>query len=128
MAARRPRPRRWYVRRRRFLDAEGYQVTDTWLNLPLLPRRILTWRSPDWSVGNRGLRFKTFIISGHGVPTRRDFIAQGILSGVLTALVVVAISLSIVTNQWMKGILYGLPVCVGLGSTIFRWWRTGHQP
>jgi hypothetical protein len=126
MEARRPRPRRWYVRRRRFQDAEGGQVTDTWLNLPLLPRRILT-RSQFWQVGKRGGGMTTMIISGHGVPTRRDFIAQGILIGVLTALVAIAISHSIITNQWMKGILF-LPGCVGLGGIIFRWWRAGHRP
>jgi hypothetical protein len=47
MAARRPRHRRWLVRRRRFLDAQGIQVTDTRLNIPLLPRRMLTEASPD---------------------------------------------------------------------------------
>jgi hypothetical protein len=52
MAARHPRHGRWFVRRRRFRDAQGGQVTDTWLNIPLLPRRILTWRSPDRRVGN----------------------------------------------------------------------------
>jgi hypothetical protein len=128
MAARRSRPRRWYVRRRRFLDAEGYQVTDTWLNLPLLPRRILTWRSPDWSVGNRGLRFKTYIISGHGVPTRREFIAQGILMGVFTALVAIGVALSIVTHRWMPGILYFILPGAGLVSSTFRWRRTGYRP
>jgi hypothetical protein len=71
MAARRPRPRRWLVRRRHFLDAEGYQVTDIWLNIPLLPRRILTWRSPVWRVGNRGFGVTRVSISGHGgVPKR----------------------------------------------------------
>src|SRR5271166_4541188 len=53
MAARRPRHRRWFVRRRRFRDAQGGQVTDTWLNIPLLPRRILPRRSPgrsQWEV------------------------------------------------------------------------------
>jgi hypothetical protein len=127
MAAHRPRPRRWFIRRRRFQDAQGYQVTDTWLNIPLLPRRIVAWRSPDWSVGNRGLRFKTFIISGHGVPTRREFIAQGIVIGVFAALGAIGVALSIVTHRWMPGILYFILPSAGLVSSTFRWWRTGHQ-
>jgi len=128
MAARRPRPRRWFVRRRRFLDAEGYQVTDTWLNLPLLPRRILTERSPIWWVGNRGFSQTRVRISGHGVPTRREFIARGIVIGVLTALVAIDISHNFSTLQGMTRILHYLLMCVGLGGIIFTWWRTGHQP
>jgi hypothetical protein len=58
-----------------------------------------TWRSPVWHVGNRGFGMTRVSISGHGVPTRHEFIAQGILIGVFTALVAIAISQDIVTNQ-----------------------------
>src|SRR5713101_7555161 len=71
MAAQHLPHRRWLVRRRRFRDAQGGQVTDIWLNIPLLPRRVLTRRSPEWRVGN--VRFGDYrvSISGHsGVPTR----------------------------------------------------------
>jgi len=129
MAAQHPPHRRWLVRRRRFRDAQGGQVTDVWLNIPLLPRRVLTRRSPEWRVGN--VRFGDYrvSISGHsGVPTRRGFILQGILIGGVTAVVAMDISHSIITNQWMTRILDFLVIGAVLGTITFRWWRNGHQP
>jgi hypothetical protein len=129
LAAQHPPHRRSLVRRRRFRDAQGGQVTDIWLNIPLLPRRVLTRHSPEWRVGN--VRFGDYrvSISGHGgVPTRRGFILQGILIGGVTAVVAMGISQSIITNQWMTRIPAFLVLGAVLGTITFRWWRNGHQP
>jgi heme A synthase len=115
MAARRPRHRRWLVRRRRFLDAQGGQVTDTWLNIPLLPRRMVTWRSPDrsqWEV-----QFSRPPV-GHGV----------FLIVLLLVALVLDISRDVGTGQWVASIPGYLIILVGLGILTVMTWQATHRP
>jgi len=119
MAAGRPRPRRWWVRRRRFQDAEGYQVTDTWLNIPLLPRRLLTTGSPDQGVTRT-------TISGGGPPLPVGCVV------LLAVLLLVPLAWSIFhdvgTGQWVRNIPDALVILGGVGIlTVLSWQRT-HRP
>ncbi len=114
MAARRPRHRRWFVRRRRFRDAQGGQVTDTWLNIPLLPRRILTWRSPD--------RWTWHVQISHSPG---EFVLQAVL--LLAALVGFGF-LDVGSGQWVARIPDYLVMLVGLGILTVMTWRATHRP
>ena len=119
MAARRPRPRCWLVRRRRFLDAQGGQVTDTWLNIPLLPRRMLTTWTPD---RRRGITR----LSGRVGPPPVGCVV------LLAALVLVPLVWSIFhdvwTGQWVARIPDYLMALGALSSlTVLSWQRT-HRP
>ena len=118
MAAHRPRHRRWLVRRRRFLDAQGGQVTDTWLHIPLLPRRMLTWRSPDRRVG-------ITTVSGGGPPSVGCVVLLAVL--VLAALVW-DIFPDVGTGQWVARIPNDLVMLGGLGSLTVMTWRGRHRP
>lgn len=115
MAAQRPPHRRRLVRRRRFQGARGAQVTHVWLNIPLLPRHIRTWRSPDRRV--RDTRFS-------GSPVGCTLMFEGIL---LVALAV-DISHDVMTGQWMSRIpgYLVIVVCLCVGNLL--WWRNSHQP
>jgi hypothetical protein len=113
MAIRRPQHRRWLVRRRRFLDTEGGQVTDTWFHFPLLPRRILTWRSPDrseWHV--------------HWSPSPMGDVLLAVL--VLVGLVW-NIFRVVGTGQWVTSIPNDLAILWGLGILTVLTWRAAHR-
>jgi hypothetical protein len=121
MAARRPRPRRWWVRRRHFLDAQGGQVTDTWLNIPSLPRRMLTTRSPD-------RRVSITTISGGGPPP----VGCALLLAVLVLVALVWDVFRVVgSGQWVARIPDDLVILLGLsslGSLTLMIWRARHCP
>lgn len=87
MAARRSRHRRWLARSRRFEDARGWRVTHIALNIPLAPRSIRLWRSPD-------RRFSTLAFSGVGAPNPL------IVAGALLALLAVSVVRDAMTGQW----------------------------
>ena len=120
MPAHRPRHRRWFVRRRRFVDAQGGQVTDTWLHIPLLPPhiRILTTRSPD---RRRGVTR----ISGGGPPSVGCVVLLAVL--VLAALVW-DIFPDVRAGQWVARVPNDLVMLGGLGSLTVMTWRARHRP
>ena len=120
MAARRPPHRRWLVRRRRFQDAQGAQVTHTWLNIPFLPRHIRSWSS---SYGH--LRVTRLSISSGNPPPVGCAV---IIDGILVVLLVVDISHAVMTGQWISRIPDYLVMMVGLCFGNFLWWRGSHQP
>ncbi len=111
MAAQRPPHRRWFVRRRRFQDAQGGQVTDIWLNVPLLPRRVRTWRSADRRVGDIHFDVPT---AGCGM----------LLAGVLVA----GIVHDVMTGQWVARMPeYLVPLAVLCVLTVL-FWRARRRP
>lgn len=111
MAIRHPRHRRWIVRRLRFQDNKGGQVTDTWLNVPLLPRRILSWRSQDrrWGHVQWSIRMSPFT----------DLV-------ILIGVVAIGIYQKASTGQWLSAIL-GCLIMVAAFLVLAQRWRGDSQ-
>jgi hypothetical protein len=115
MAAQHPPHRRRLVRRRRFQDEQGAPVTHLWVNIPLLPLHMRTWRSPDRRVGD---------IQFSGSPVGCALIFEGVLLVVLA----VGVSHDVMTGQWMSRIPWYLVIAVCLCVGNLLWWRNSHQP
>jgi hypothetical protein len=118
MAAHRPRPRRWLVRRRRFLDAQGEQVTDTWLNIPLLPRRMLTTGSPDQGVT------RTTISGGRPLPVG----CIALLAVLLLVPLLWSIYRDVGTGQWVRSIPDALVILGALSILTVLAVQRAHRP
>lgn len=118
MAARRPQHRRWLVRRRRFLDAQGEQVTDTWLNIPLLPRRLLTTGSPDQGVT------RTTMSGGRPLPVG----CSVLLAVLVLATLVWSIFSDVGTGQWVARIPDDLMGLAALGGLTVLSMQRAHRP
>jgi hypothetical protein len=118
MAARRPRLRRWWVPRRRFLDAQGEQVTDTWLNIPLLPRRMLTTGSPDQGVT------RTTMSGGRPLPVG----CIALLAVLLLVPLLWSISRDVGTGPWVRSIPDYLIALGALASLTVMSWNRTHRP
>lgn len=123
MAARRLPHRHWLARRRRFQDARGAQVTHIWLNIPLLPRHIRVWRSPDRRVSC--IQVGWF---GWPAPRRVSPVRLVIFDGILLVFFAMDISHDVITHQWMSRIPEYLLMVLGMGFGNLVWWRDKHQP
>ncbi len=110
MDMRHPRRRRWFVRRIRFQDNNGGQVTDTWLNVPLLPRRILAWRSQDRRWG------------------QVRFTIGSAVTDVFVLIVVVAVGIyqEVSTGQWLWA-LFGCLIMLAALLMLSDRWRQRRQ-
>ena len=91
-------------------------MTDTRLNVPFLPRRILSYRTPD---GHPGAGHVYFAVPPAG--------CDAVLGGLVVVLLIVSIGYDVATGQLVARIPDYLMLLGALGIlTVLRWRLTGH--